>query len=144
MLTELQKRWALAIFGGVFLAANIVENLPGVHLPFHSLHFYHDWDMFTGPPKDYAVVVGTPKDGGQPVMLLNPADRSGSFFERWKNGRLRKLHEAMAKPATPNKVKQAYLESVCNEHKGTYKSAHIRMQLADGNPGAPIAERACE
>jgi hypothetical protein len=139
------RRWGMIVLGAVFLGGAVLENIPGVSLPLGGLHLWLDWDMFSKPTGARAtpVVMGTPRDGGEDVVVVDPADRPAAFLDRLRDSRQRKLHEQISKPTTMLAAKRGYLEYVCAEHGARFASLKLRTRGTGGKLGLVVAERQC-
>lgn len=145
MFSDKLRVWGAWLFGALFLGAAVAENIPGVSLPLAGLRLYNDWNMFARPgPPSVVLVTGRPKEGGEPVMLVNPIERPATFIGRLRDARQAKLHEAMYKPYSPIAAKQSYLAYLCREWGDRYSQIELRARAQDGSPGALVAERACQ
>lgn len=139
------RRWALGLFGALFLSGAVASSIPRVRPPLGALRLWNDWTMFAGPaPTTIPVVVGRPRGGGPDVVVVNPVDRSAPFLDRLRGARDDKLHENLGRPTTPMAIKQSYLEYVCAQQQGRFASLSLRPWARSGKLGVLIAERQCK
>jgi hypothetical protein len=136
--------WALGLAGALFLLAAVVENLPGVKLPLGALNLWNDWGMFSKPGAPSVVlVVGKPRDGGEPVIVVNPVEKPEGFADRLRDARQFKLHEGLYKPYASRAVRQSYLAYLCAGLGDRYAQLELRSRTPRGTAGLLMAERTC-